>query len=65
MPAVIKGAKRLFAQAPRVHVHRANSRSAEEVRRIGLSPASMDIIIDDGDVCPPGASPPTPPPTPA
>ena len=56
VPAVIKGAKELFAEAPRVHVYRANSRSADEVRHIGLTPGSMDIIIDDGDVCRCGAS---------
>ena len=55
VPAVIAGAKELFASAPRVQTFRANSKSAAEVSRIGLSLGSMDVIIDDGDHFPPGA----------
>ena len=55
VPAVIAGAKELFASAPRVQTFRANSKSAAEVSRVGLSLGSMDVIIDDGDHFPPGA----------
>jgi SAM-dependent methyltransferase len=52
-PGVIKRARRMFAEKPRVHILRANSRSVNDVSLLGLSPASMDIIIDDGDHYPP------------
>ena len=51
-PLVIKRARRMFAEKPRVHILRANSKS-NDVAHLGISPASMDIIIDDGDHYPP------------
>ena len=46
-PLVIKRARRMFAEKPRVHILRANSKS-NDVKHLGLSEKSMDIIIDDG-----------------
>ena len=52
-PGVIKRARKQFAGDPRVHILQANSRSDRQVAELGLTPASMDIIIDDGDHFPP------------
>ena len=52
-PLVIKAAKKLFAQQPRVHILAANSKSNVKVPALGLAPESMDIVIDDGDHFPP------------
>lgn len=49
-PLVIKRARRMFADKPRVHILHANSKS-NAVMNLGLAPLSMDIIIDDGDHC--------------
>ena len=46
-PLVIKAAKKLFAQQPRVHILAANSKSNVKVPALGLAPESMDIVIDD------------------
>jgi SAM-dependent methyltransferase len=51
-PKVIANARRLFADKPRVHVLHANSKS-KQVHHLGLTPRTMDIIIDDGDHYPP------------
>jgi len=51
-PAVLKRARRMFADKPRVHILKANSKS-NDVFHLNLAPASMDIIIDDGDHYPP------------
>jgi len=52
-PKVISRAHRMFADQPRVHILHANSKSAEQVKQLDLSPQTMDIIIDDGDHFPP------------
>lgn len=52
-PGVIKHARQLFAGEPRVHILRANSRDESAVAHLGLSPGTMDVIIDDGDHYPP------------
>ena len=51
-PGVIKRARRMFADQPRVHILHANSKS-NAVFSLGLAEKSMDIIIDDGDHFPP------------
>jgi len=51
-PVVIKRARKIFAERPRVHILKANSKS-NDVAHLGLAPNSMDIIIDDGDHYPP------------
>ena len=51
-PAVIKRARKMFAEKPRVHILRANSKSNDALH-LGLAYGSMDIIIDDGDHYPP------------
>jgi len=51
-PAVIKRARRMFADKPRVHILRANSKSNDH-SHLGLTAGSMDIVIDDGDHYPP------------
>jgi len=50
---VIKHARAMFAQHPRVHVLHASSKNPHDTRLLGLQPGSMDVIIDDGDHFPP------------
>ena len=52
-PLVIKRARKMFSNWPRVHILRANSKDSNAVQGLGLDRASMDIIIDDGDHYPP------------
>lgn len=52
-PKVISRARRQFADKPRVHILRANSKNPDQVAQLGLAEKSMDIIIDDGDHYPP------------